>query len=335
MNVGDLGEFGLIERLRGILPPSGDERLIVGIGDDAAVWRSGDRYVIATTDTMVEGVHFLREHAAWQDVGWKALAVNVSDIAAMGGVSTFALVTLALPPDTPVDALDGVYEGLGACASLFSVTVAGGDIVRSGEFAITVALAGEARTGADGAPLLLRRSGGRAGDVVAVTGTLGGAAGGLRVLREHRPTSDAARALVERQVRPHARLHEANAAVDAGVRCGIDVSDGLVQDLGHVCEASGLDAEVWLDRLPVDPALREGFPDDAAMMAATGGEDYELLLAAPEEIIERLSGEFEIPLTVVGRLVDGASHTVRVLDADGLRVDVGAGGWDHFGGADG
>ena len=129
MDVGDLGEFGLIERLRAALPAAAPGRLVVGIGDDAAVWRTGSGYTVATTDTMVAGVHFLPGAVAWHDVGWKALATNVSDIAAMGGTPTFALVTLCLPSDTAVDDIDALYAGLRECAEAYGVTIAGGDIV--------------------------------------------------------------------------------------------------------------------------------------------------------------------------------------------------------------
>ena len=124
MDVSDLGEFGLIERLRRALPPAAPDRLIVGIGDDAAVWRSGDGYTVATTDTMVAGVHFLPGAVAWRDVGWKALATNISDIAAMGATPAFALVTLCLPSDTNVEDIDALYTGLRECADVYGVTVA-------------------------------------------------------------------------------------------------------------------------------------------------------------------------------------------------------------------
>ncbi|HXK33955.1 MAG TPA: thiamine-phosphate kinase, partial [Dehalococcoidia bacterium] len=135
MDVGDIGEFGLIARLRGRLPPAG-ARLLVGPGDDAAVWGGAGRYVIATTDSMVAGVHFLPGRVRWQDVGWKSLASNVSDVAAMGGRPEFALVTLCLPPQTTVDAIDALYDGIGECAREYGVTVAGGDIVAAEELVV-------------------------------------------------------------------------------------------------------------------------------------------------------------------------------------------------------
>ncbi len=332
MDVRDLGEFGLIERLRRGLSATVGGRLIVGIGDDAAVWRDGTGYTIATTDTMVAGVHFVPGAVSWRDVGWKALAVNVSDVAAMGGAPAYALVTLCLPPDTGVSVVDAVYAGLRECAEEYGVTVAGGDVVASPVFAITVALAGSAAVAEDGAPALLRRDGARPGDLVAVSGPLGGSAGGVRVLEEGAGESAAARALVERHMRPRPRVDVGRAAVDAGIRCGMDISDGLVQDLGHICGASALGAEIRFDRIPIDRSLAQQYPDDAREMAAAGGEDYELLLVAREDVLRRAESRLAAPLTIVGRMLDAAGRRVRVVGAGGRGVRLSRRGWDHLAG---
>lgn len=329
MDVSDLGEFGLIERLRAALPAVPSDRLIVGAGDDAAVWRSGRGYTIATTDTMVAGVHFLPGAVDWRDVGWKALAANISDVAAMGGAPAFALVTLCLPPDTPVDAVDALYAGLRECAEAYGVTIAGGDIVSAPVFAITVALAGDAALDARGAPLLLRRNAAQRADIVAVTGALGGSAGGLRALIEGTPATDATRRLIARHMRPQPRVDAGRAAIECGIACAIDISDGLAQDLGHICEASRVAAELRLACIPLDSDLAAAYPEDAVTMAATGGEDYELLLVGAEGAIARASAVLPVPLTVVGRIVEGVP-CVRVLDAGGAEVTLAASGWDHL-----
>lgn len=330
MDVGDLGEFGLIERLRAALPAAAPGRLVVGIGDDAAVWHTSSGYTVATTDTMVAGIHFLPGAVAWHDVGWKALATNISDIAAMGGTPTFALVTLCLPSDTAVDDIDALYGGLRECAEAYGVTVAGGDIVAAPVFAITIALAGDAPGDADGKPLLLRRDAALAGDVVAITGPLGGSAGGLRALTDGGVQTEARRSLIERHMRQQPRVDAARAAIDAGMRCAIDISDGLVQDLGHVCTASAVGAEVRLERVPLDANLVAAYPDDAAMMAMTGGEDYELLLIGSEPAMTRLTEMLGATLAIVGRIVEGEPR-VRVLDTAGAEIAHPSGGWDHFG----
>ncbi len=336
MNVRDLGEFGLIERLRMAVGASAAERSVVGIGDDAAVWRSGERsYIIATTDTMVAGVHFLPGQVAWADVGWKAMAVNVSDIAAMGGTPTFALVTLALPPETAVTDVDALYAGLRECADVYHVTIAGGDVVSAGELSITVALMGEPLVSDDGEPMLLRRDRAAHDDVIAVTAPLGSSAGGLRALLAG--DADAQPRLVEAHMRPLPRVDAGVIAVRAGVVCGMDISDGLVQDLGHICRASGVDAELRTDLIPMYKDLIEAYPDDARMMAMTGGEDYELLLVGQPDTIEVadrvLRDYLEMDarqLHLVGQMKGKGEGVVRVLDPDGNPVDVGTGGWDHM-----
>lgn len=319
MKVTDIGEFGLIKRLSERLGVPSREDLIVGIGDDAAVWRVGGRAVIATTDTMVEGVHFL-PGAAWPDVGWKALAVNVSDIAAMGGRPAFALVTLAIPPDTDVTDLDALYEGLRECAEAFGVTVAGGDIVKAPQVSITVALMGEAVIDS-GLPLLLRRNAAQAGDAIAVTGALGDSAAGLRRLQEGAAGDDPA---FRAHMRPQPRVEAGLSAIEAGIRCGIDVSDGLLQDIGHICEESGVSAVVRAADVPIGHVALEAGEQDALRLACTGGEDYELVLVGPEE---KLCG---LDVTVIGEIVGRTEPLVALTGANGKPIGFGRAGWDHL-----
>jgi thiamine-monophosphate kinase len=332
MEVRDLGEFGLIARLRAALPPAGE--LLVGPGDDAAAWIASERCLLATTDAMVAGVHFLPEAVSADDVGWKALAVNVSDIIAMGGSPKHALVTLGLPPETPVAWIDGLYAGLRECAERYAVTIAGGDVVSSPVLAITVALYGEA-TVVDGSAQLMRRDAARGGDVIAVTAPLGASAAGLAVLQRGGPRDDTERALVRRHMRPEPDSAVGGAALTAsGVACAIDVSDGLLQDLGHICEASGVGAELRIEDVPVDPALAGLRADDARELALTGGEDYVLLFTCAPQSLTRLA-EAGIEALHFGRIVEDPAHHVRVLDADGREMDFARTGWDHLRGARG
>ena len=334
MKVSDLGEFGLIERLAELLAAQGgaafSDRLVVGIGDDAAVWRADGSAIVATTDTLVAGVHFLPDKTPWRDLGWKALAVNVSDVAAMGGTPDFALVTLGLPPDAETEAIDELYQGLAQAAEAYGVAIAGGDVVRAPTVFVTVALVGGAELDASGEPQVLRRGAAQAGDLVAVTGSLGGAAGGLRALQEGMEPQ-VARALIERHLRPQARLEAGTAALEAGIRCAIDVSDGLLQDLGHVCRMSRVGAVVWKDRLPIDPALAQTFePEEVLRYAAAGGEDYELLVTGSQDQIYALARQVEVPVTVIGEMVIDAECQAKLLDESGREVALPSTGWDHL-----
>jgi thiamine-monophosphate kinase len=249
----------------------------------------------------------------------------------MGGTPELALITLGLPPDREVEQLDELYAGLTEALDRFGGVIAGGDIVRSPVFFISVALTGRAALDGGGEPLVLRRDAAREGDVVAVTGALGGAAGGLRALQDAKQPEGAAAPLIKRHLRPQPRLKAGQAALAAGVRCAIDVSDGLLQDLGHVCRASKLGAVVWRDKLPVDPALLGAFPPDEALaMAATGGEDYELVLVGAQEAIEAAGKESDVPLTVIGEMVIDGKHEPKLLDEAGREVALPSRGWDHL-----
>jgi thiamine-monophosphate kinase len=336
--VSEIGEFGLIEVLARELgveyPPLRGARqgnLLVGLGDDAVVTRRRDASIIWTTDTMVAGVHFLPAEDAWTDVGWKALAVNVSDIAAMGGSPELALVTLTLPDDCRVDDIVALYRGLREAAEAFGVTIGGGDIVRSPVFSITVALSGLATTHRLGDALVLTRDAARLRDVIAVSGTLGDAAGGVRLLLgDGGNETDAARQLLRAQQRPQPRVTLGREAVLGGLRCGIDVSDGLMQDLGHIAAASGMIIRVEAARIPTSPALRELFPSEAMGLALSGGEDYELLLVGPRPAVEALIDSSQTPLTLIGEVVSDHGPRVSVVDETGREIPLGPGGWDHF-----
>ena len=335
MKVSELGEFGLIERLAGQLASPSTAgvagRLVVGLGDDAAVWQSDGGALIATTDTLVAGVHFLPERTPWRDLGWKALAVNVSDVAAMGGTPSLALVTLALPPDVEVEQVDELYRGLAEACEAYGVVIAGGDVVRSPTVIVSVTLLGQAEVNTAGEPVVMRRDAAQAGDLVVVTGSLGGAAGGLRSLREGAEDTEAARSLIERHLRPQPRLQVGRAAIAAGVRCAVDISDGLLQDLGHICRMSRLAAVLKRGKLPIDPGLTELFePEEALRCAVAGGEDYELLLVGTREEIDEVERTADVPVTVIGEMVAETEHRVRLLDESGQEVPTPAAGWDHL-----
>jgi thiamine-monophosphate kinase len=328
-----LGERGLIARLRSRLPPPGPD-VLVGIGDDTAAVAWGARTLLLTTDSLLEDVHFRRTTATLREIGAKAIAVNVSDIAAMGGRPRYALVALALPPGYRVDEVDELYAGFADAAGPHGVALIGGDTCAApGGLVLCATLVGEV----DGAPL--RRAGARTGDAILVTGTLGAAAAGLAVL-ERRPRdlpAGVGEAVVRAHRLPSPRVREGEAIRASGWGTAmIDLSDGLATDLGHVAAESGVGAVVYADRLPISDATRavaRALGADPLDWALSGGEDYELLFTATAaraaELARAVTERTGTAVHSIGE-VRPPAEGVRVLDAEG-RPRALRPGFDHFG----
>ncbi len=331
-DLGALGEFGLIERIVARLGDAAARDILVPPGDDAAAWRNRGAVTVATTDALVEGVHWRTVVSgadaptmSWADAGWRAIASNVSDIAAMGAMPDFALVSAVLGPSVDLEALDHLVEGMAAACREHGVRIAGGDVDRGSQTVLAVTLLGHSEGGT-----LLRRNMGRLDDAVAVSGHPGMSAGGLALLEAGRGTEPAHAALLQAHRRPRARVELGRAALDASVRCGIDVSDGLLQDLGHIAEASRIGIEVDIERLPLHPAATAAFGRARAIeLALGGGEDYELAVTGPDERLRALSSA-SVPVTIVGRVVAGHPGEAWALDANGRRHLPRSAGWDHF-----
>jgi len=344
----EIGEFELIGRMAAVFQSGGLEAaslrprfpgLAVGIGDDAAVWKSsGGVHTVATIDAMVEGVHFTRSTTGWYDLGWKAMASNISDIAGMGATPRYALVALAAPSDEEVDDVLQLCRGMAELAERYGVLVVGGDTVSAPLVMVTITVVGETLggLGTEDRPALLSRFAGRPGDAVAVTGRLGSSGGGLALLLKRlAPIPKSMETLLEAHRRPMPRVREGQLLVEAGVRCGMDLSDGLAGDLKRICLASGVDALVEVEKLPIDPVLRDRFGERAIDLALYGGEDYELLCAAPFQTMakaQRLLQEVGATLTVIGRLVerDPSRPPVTLIGANGEAYAPSRSGWEHF-----
>ncbi|MBS0432814.1 MAG: thiamine-phosphate kinase [Proteobacteria bacterium] len=323
----NVAEFDLIELIRArAMHSRGD--VVLGIGDDAALLEvpAGQR-LVACTDTLVAGVHF-PEATAPQDIGWKSLAVNLSDLAAMGAQPAWAMLALALPL-ADVRFVEQFAEGFMELARQFEVALVGGDTTR-GPLGITVTAMGFVPEGG-----ALLRSGARAGDAVFVTGTLGDAAGALEMresgIGNRGPETRAAAALPARLNRPEPRVAAGLALRGIAGAC-IDVSDGLLEDLGHLCCASGVGAEIDADALPLSPVLQEAFPAAQRRgFALAGGDDYELCFTASEADSARVARAFaalDCGATRIGRVV--AQPGVRVFDANGKTLEPRRRGWQHF-----
>ena len=371
MLVRDTGEFELIalleaqirernraqiERLR----PLGVE-VELEIGDDAAAWTQQSVRVVSTTDTMVEGVHFKTETTRWPELGWKAMASNLSDVASMGCSPTLALVTLGLRGDIQVDGLKSMYDGIMDACEYSGGAIIGGDVVRSDTFFVTVALEGVCNAESN----VLSRSAARVGDLIGVTGHLGCSAGGLKLLLDseagYRVSHESRSHLTAAHNRPLPRVAEGRMLRESGVRCAMDVSDGLTADLGKLCIASGVSAVVEAEKLPADRHLKDAFPDEWRDLALGGGEDYEIVFTADTATMQTASRRLGENLSIIGKIEKGMEdsshshtsphrtmgkgllptpmkhsneakpHPVRILDADGQSLSIKSGGWDHFG----
>ena len=308
--------------------------LLTGVGDDCAVIETRDGIsLLATTDLLIEDVHFRRRWAEPADIGAKALAVNVSDIAAMGGTPRWALVGLGCPEGTGRDEIEAFYEGALAVSDAQSVVIVGGDTSASpAGWVVSVTLLGDAVR-----PIL--RSTARPGDLIAVTGTLGRAAAGLAVLERKTAPRGVEAALLDEvttaHLRPCPRVAEGRWLAGAGgVTAMMDLSDGLATDLGRLIVESGAGARVDLERLPVADATRvvaDAHDIDTLDGATGGGEDYELLVVCEGPAFERLCAGLEdatgTTLTAIGEIVAGSG--VRWLDGRGRSVAV-APGFEHF-----
>ena len=329
MTLRDLGEFGAIHRLsqRALSGRSNvaASELLVDVGDDTAAWRAGGLIHLWTTDTMVEGVHFIiGRTGSWEDLGWKIMAVNLSDIASMGGDPTYALVTLGMPSDTSMDDLDMMYKGMTDLASGCGVSIIGGDMVGAEKAFVTIGLLGTCER----EPMV--RSAAKPGDLIAVTGEVGASAGGLKLLLEEPAAElDAYEFLSSAHRRPTPRLDEGRTLATVGVRTAMDISDGLMDDLGKLCQASGVAAHIEAATVPVSPHLKTAFPDDCLAMALSGGEDCQLLFTAPEEIMAKAISTLP-QAAVIGKIVEGVHGHVSAIGADGKEIEMTSGGWDHY-----
>jgi thiamine-monophosphate kinase len=302
-----LSEFDVIRRISALLPPAPPE-VLVPLGDDCAVLKIGDRTWVAASDMLVSGHHF-KDWATPQDIGYKAVAVNASDVAAMGGTPKFVLASGGAPdPETALRCYEGVLE---ACER-FGVYPLGGDTTRADALTVDVAIFGELAT----QPVL--RSGASPGDLLAVTGELGASAAGLLALERG----------IRRCLRPEPRLGAGRIAATLRATAMIDLSDGLASDVRHVCDRSGVGCIVDLDLLPIKDDTRElaeSLERDPEVLAATGGEDYELLICAPGHVLDALTNSLEVPLTVIGEIT-----RAEVVFERGDEPVEGLSGWDHF-----
>ena len=322
MKISETGEFGFLDILQKeiLSDERGRKRLLVPAGDDAAAWESPSLPHLCTTDLLVEGVHFSLRYFSWRDLGWKSAVVSLSDIAAMGGKPLFAFISLGIPPEVEIENLLEFCRGVMEAAEEYDFALAGGDLSRSEKVIVNSTLVGIA-TGR-----VLVRSKAQPGDLIAVTGFTGLSAAGFHMLSRDLPFDEETNIFREAHLRPRPRLREAAILSELEVHAAIDISDGLVQDLARICEASGVGAELWKERVPLHPLLRSRFPERAWEFALSGGEDYELLFTASPEVMEEAGRRMGGAIFVVGRIREERGLVIR----GGEIAEEILEGWDHF-----
>jgi len=324
-----LNEFDLLRKIRERVARP-DDRVLVAAGDDAAVVRPAGSVSVTSVDIFVEGVHFRLVTTSLRDLGHKCLAASLSDIAAMGATGGEAYLAVGLPDHLGERETLELAEGAAALAAEHGVTICGGDLTRADELFVAVTVVGYA----EATDRLVTRGGARAGDLVGVTGALGGSGAGLILLERKPPGIDiqAGERLLDRHLRPRPLLEAGRALAAAGVSAMLDVSDGVASDLERLCEQSGVGVEVQLDALPVDEGVAEvaaAAGVDQLDLAAGAGEDYELLFTAPPARVAEMEAAAEqagVTVTWIGVVREGEG--VRLLAADGTERRLQ--GWDHL-----
>ncbi|MQF69454.1 thiamine-phosphate kinase [SAR202 cluster bacterium AD-804-J14_MRT_500m] len=331
MKISDLGEFGVIDRLSSYIHARNTEsydllgyELIVGVGDDTAIWKPGSGIELATTDTMVEGVHFHQYTTSWYDLGWKVMAANASDIAAMGGLPLYAMVTLGLPAETDVADVDELYKGILDFADKCQIKIVGGDMVRSSFIFITISL-----TGATDLSAMLRTNA-QIGDQIAIIGQLGLSGAGLKLIQGSLNLENGSDRLIAAHKTPYPLIDQGRILASIGIKAAMDVSDGLVDDLGKLCIASDVSARIDSTQIPIDSSLKKFFPDEYMNMVLYGGEDYALIFCAPPPIMERALSKLSGQSTVIGEMLSGSPGQVFIIGTDGNEIKANRSGWDHY-----
>ncbi len=328
MKLSSLGEFGLIDQIRKMTfrrSPS----VVIGMGDDAAALKiSSAKNLLATTDMLLEGIHFDLSYTDFYSLGWKSAAVNLSDIAAMGGIPRFCLTSLGIHPSVSVEDIKDFYRGFIAVLRSQDVVLVGGDTCSArNDFVVNVMVLGEA-----GRTELRTRAEARPGDRIFVTGDLGDSAAGLEMLKagaQHR--GSAVKRLIHKHLRPEPRVEWGRKIVLSGcAHAMIDVSDGLSSDLFHICEQSRVGALIAAEKVPLSYQLCKSavyLRNPPIHYALSGGEDYELLFTVPPGKIGKLQ-TLGLPLTEIGEIT--RTRKILIVDSQGKKKPFEPSGFDHF-----
>jgi thiamine-monophosphate kinase len=329
MKLKEIGEFGLIDLIRKKFPVK-DKNLVLGIGDDAAVIKlTPERLLIFTTDTLRQGVHFDLSYYSYQQVGWKAMAANLSDVAAMGGIPTFGLISLGLPEKIKTEDVLKIYKGMTDLSKRFGCKLCGGDLFLSSEIVITIALLGEVEP-----EFLVKRSGAKPGDLICVTNDLGQSQAGLELLKAKKNPKPS---WVKKHLKPSPRVKEARFLVQTlDLTSMIDISDGFGSDLYHIAEESRVGALIFEQNIPLCKTLLKMatvLGKSPLDLALSSGEEYELLFTIKKEEKKKLKLlKAKVPnlnITVVGEIKD-RKEGLKIIDSKGRVKNLKRAGYSHF-----
>jgi thiamine-monophosphate kinase len=325
--INQVGEFGLIDLIKKQIFSKG-EQVVVNMGDDAAVVRSSpQRFLIFTTDTMVERVHFDLSYFTYEEIGWKAMVANLSDIAAMGGLPKFALVTIGLPKSMRTEDVLSIYRGASKIAKAYNCKIMGGDTTLvPRDLFVSIALLGEVEKG-----FLVTRSGAKKGDLICVTGKLGEAQAGLEFLKKHGRQK---LPLIRKHLKPQPRIREARILVkNLKINSLIDISDGLSSEILHLTNESHLGALVYERNIPISPKCLKFasiLKRSALDMALSSGEEYELLFTMTRKDRSKLDKFMsKLNVSVIGEMVD-QKEGVKLITSSGKKTDLKKIGFTHF-----
>lgn len=335
--ISQLGEFGLIDHIAKNFDPT-DPRVIKGIGDDAAVIDIGDKYMIITTDMLTEGVHFDMMYTPLMHLGYKAVAVNLSDVYSMNAHPSFITVSIALSSRFTVEAVEEIYLGIKKACDLYKVNLVGGDTVSS-KTGLTISITA---VGFADKENIAYRSGAKEFDLLCVSGDLGAAYMGLQLLEREKqvfkdnpsiqPDLSGFDYLLERQLKPEPRRDVVKVLHDNGIvpNAMIDISDGLASEITHLCKSSNVGADIYISKIPIDhltTQAAEQFNLDPVTCALNGGEDYELLFTVKQkdfELIRKLKG-----IHVIGHITGDAGN-IRLITQANEAIPLKSMGWDAF-----
>ena len=334
MKINELGENNLIKIIKKLIsqnkPNINSNSLVkqlMSIGDDAAIWSDASTNYCITTDSMIENVHFDKQFTSWQDLGWKAIAVNQSDIAAMGFNPLYSVVSIGIPKNTEVESIKHLYKGMIKATKQNGGEIVGGDTVRSPLISINVSMIGIRSKGNHQKFDYLSRNNATPKDSIAVTGYLGNSSAGFDILKKsHDLEEKIIKYLSKSHLRPKPKVQTGIELCDNGIKSAIDVSDGLLQDITRICKSSNVGAKIEANKMPVHKYLKKAFPNNWLNYAMNGGEDYEILFTGPSDLIQKISQKSKTKITIIGEITK--SKKIEIINKTNQKILEKK--WGHF-----